>query len=193
MHQCYFLFILSAKVGNCCFRNCWHRHTYETKWPYIQDTPGKSRVKWSIPMVEKNDLSPHSATKTRANVAATVLTAASLPTPAIANSACHGHMLSFMSSNHNQHHKNYTHTHTHITKSICMWIKLQYSTLFEFSMRLSGIHSRVRKHLPIYCYHKVIKCHISKGSHYRHTIQSSNLNAKAGSRSAFSSSRRSLM
>ena len=71
-------------------------------------------------MVEKNDLSPHSATKTRANVAATVLTAASLPTPAIANSACHGHMLSFMSSNHNQRRKNYTHTHTHITKSICM-------------------------------------------------------------------------
>jgi hypothetical protein len=63
-------------------------------------------------MVEKNDLSPHSATKTRANVAATVLTAASLPTPAIANSACHGHMLSFMSSNHDQQRKNYIHTHT---------------------------------------------------------------------------------
>ena len=44
-----------------------------------------------IPIVEKNDLSPHSATKTRANVANTVLAIADslplAPSPATASSA----------------------------------------------------------------------------------------------------------
>lgn len=54
----------------------------------------KKSKKWKkkIPMVEKNDLSPHSATKTKAKVLITVLAAATIPAPfpdtsAIASSA----------------------------------------------------------------------------------------------------------
>lgn len=42
--------------------------------------------KKGLPIVEKNDLSPHSATKTKMNVLTTVLAAAIIPAPSPENS-----------------------------------------------------------------------------------------------------------
>ncbi len=69
----------------------------ETKWQKPPSWPWWAKGythRAHIPIVEKNDLSPHSATKTSAKAAATVPAVAckpwapSAPTPAIANSAC---------------------------------------------------------------------------------------------------------
>ena len=55
--------------------------TYKTKMPQLLcKFPSEDRT-INSPIVEKNDLSPHSATKTNTNVLAIVLAAARIPAP----------------------------------------------------------------------------------------------------------------
>ena len=56
--------------------------------------PSYGMVVRNVPIVEKNDLSPHSATKTKTNVLARVLATDTIPAPfpenfETASSACH--------------------------------------------------------------------------------------------------------